>query len=225
MVSTQGKKEPVRPSSLARFSLEVDSTSRANDDWVVCGRFGRPHGVRGEVRLWGYNKHTELLKEGMELYLGKHPKYPNSPIKPASHRLTLSKVRSDNKGLLLSFKGINQREQAQDLNHMAWLSPRSAFPPLAEDEFYLLDLIGAQGLAVDPKYDQSDLSSKVIETATSIGYLTSFLEAGAGDILIFESKEFGEVMVPNQDPFVLSIDLAKKQVFIRAIRGLLEGGI
>ena len=140
MVSSQGKKEPVRPSSLARFAFEVNSSPLADDDWVVCGRFGRPHGVRGEIRLWGYNNHTELLKEGMDLYLGKHPKYPNSPVRPASHRLTLTKVRSDNKGLLLSFKGISQREQAQALNHMAWVSARSTFPPLAEDEFYLLDL-------------------------------------------------------------------------------------
>ena len=225
MVSSQGKKEPVQPGSLDQFTFEVDSTSLANDDWVVCGRFGRPHGVRGEVRLWGYNNHTELLKEGMNLYLGKHPKYPNSPVKPASHRLILTKVRSDNKGLLLSFKGIDRREQAQDINHMAWLSARSTFPPLAEDEFYLLDLIGAQGLAVAPEHEQHSLSPEVIETATSIGYLTSLLETGAGETLIFESKEFGEVMVPNQDPFVLSIDLEKKRVLIRAIPGLLEGGI
>ena len=224
-MSPQGKKELVQSSSLSRFAFDVNPTPLPADEWVVCGRFGRPHGVRGEVRLWGYNNHTELLKEGMFLYLGKHPKHPKSSVHPASHRLTLTKVRSDSKGLLLSFKEINQREQAQDLNHMAWLSTRSQFPPLAEDEFYLLDLIGAQGLAVDPKYDQETLSPEALNSATSIGRLTSLLEAGAGEILIFESQEFGEVMVPNQEPFVLSIDLEQRQIILRAIRGLLEGGI
>ena len=141
MVSPQSKKELVQSSSLSQFALDVNSTALSSEEWVVCGRFGRPHGVRGEVRLWGYNHHTELLKEGMSLYLGKHPKHAKASVLPASYRLTLTKVRSDNKGLLLSFKGINQREQAQDLNHMAWLTARSEFPPLADDEFYLLDLI------------------------------------------------------------------------------------
>lgn len=224
-MSPQGKKELVQSSSLSRFTFDVNQTPLSEDKWVVCGRFGKPHGVRGEVRLWGYNNHTELLKEGMSLYLGKHPKHPKSPVHPASHRLTLTKVRSDSKGLLLGFEGINQREQAQDLNHMAWLSTRNEFPALAEDEFYLLDLIGAQGLAVDPKYDQDTLSPEVLKSARPVGRLTSLLEAGAGEILIFESQEFGEVMVPNQEPFVLSIDLEQKQVILRAIRGLLEGGI
>ncbi len=225
VVNSQGKKEAIKPGLLSHFTFDVNSSSFASDDWVVCGRFGRPHGVHGEVRLWGYNNHTELLKEGMFLYCGKHPKHPNSSVLPASHRLTVEKVRSDNKGLLLGFKELKTREQAQELNHFAWLSTRSEFPPLAEDEFYLLDLIGAQGLAVDPKYDQDTLSPEVIESAISIGKLTSLLEAGAGEVLIFESKAYGEVMVPNQEPFVLLIDLEQNRVILRAIPGLLEGGL
>ena len=81
-------------------------------EWITCGRFGRPHGVKGEVRLWGYNQHTDLLDEGMCFYVGQHPKHPNSKVKVAAHQLTLTRIRSDHKGLLLGFKELNSREDA-----------------------------------------------------------------------------------------------------------------
>ena len=51
------------------------------------------------------------------------------------------------------------------------------------------------------------------------------LEAGAGEILVFKSERWGEVMVPNLDPFVISIDVEAKIVKVRAIPGLIEGGL
>ena len=205
--------------ALAKARLYLDDLKLNHEEWIVCGRFGRPHGVRGEVRLWSYNNHTELLEDGMNLFIGPHPKHPSAKVKPATHRLTLTKFRMDSKGLLTGFKELNSREDAQELNHLAWLTPRSHLPDLEEDEFYLVDLIGAEGWALDPQND-TDLAN-----AKFIGKLTGMLEAGAGDLFIFESKEYGELTIPNQDPFVISIDMEQKRVLVRAIPGLLEGGI
>lgn len=201
------------------------SPNLLHSDWIVCGRFGRPHGVRGEVRLWGYNNHTDLLKEGMTFYVGPHPKHPTSPVKVATSQLNLTRIRSNAKGLLLSFSELKSREAAKSLNHLAWLMPRVNFLPLDDNEFYLVDLIGAEGWAVSPDISDEDLRDLKDEDQQYIGRLTGFLEAGAGDLLIFEGKDFGEVTVPNQDPFVISIDLEQRKVIIRAIPGLLEGGI
>lgn len=226
MMSSLKKEDRTDLGVLSQFALHSHLASNgAHDSWVVCGRFGRPHGVKGEVRIWGYNHHSDLLQEGMKLFIGPHPKYPNSPTLPATHCLIVERVRSDSKGLLVSFKQINNRDQAQVLNHMAWLSTREHFLPLDEDEFYLLDLVGAEGKAVDPSINKEDLTPELIETAQSVGKLTGLLEAGAGELLIFESQTFGEVMVPNQEPFVLVIDLEHKRVILRAIPGLLEGGL
>ena len=194
-------------------------------EWITCGRFGRPHGVKGEVRLWGYNQHTELPEDGMRFFIGKHPKYPNSKVKAATHQLTLSRVRSDHKGLLLGFKELNSREDAQHLNHLAWLMPRTHFPSLDDQEFYLIDLLGADGWAVSPEVSETALSQPDQLEKQYVGKLTGILEAGAGDLFIFESDEFGEITVPNQEPFVISIDLEHKSILIRAIPGLLEGGL
>ncbi len=194
------------------------------DHWLVCGRFGRPHGLRGEVRLWEHNKKTELLKEGMTLYVGAHPRFPSDDPSPATHQLTLTKVRADGKGLIAQFKELRYRDQVQWLNHRAWLTPRDALPQLDQDEFYLMDLIGAQGWAVDPSCDRFEETPND-DNATFIGRLTGLLEAGAGELLIFEGGACGEVNIPNQEPFVISIDVEQKRVIVRAIPGLLEGGL
>lgn len=196
----------------------------SNSEWLVCGRFGRPHGVKGEVRLWTYNQQTESLYKGMKVYIGPHPKQQNDPILPATHQLTLSKVREDGKGLIVGFKELHFRDQAQTLNHLAWLLPRVSFPELDDDEFYLIDLVGAEGWAISPSLDSLPAEPS-LENATYIGKLTGILEAGAGELLIFEGGEFGEVNIPNQEPFVASIDLKEKRVIVRAIPGLLEGGL
>ena len=205
--------------------VAVLSPELISDEWITCGRFGRPHGVKGEVRLWGYNQHTELLEVGMNFYVGQHPKLPSSKVKVATHQLTLSRLRSDHKGLILGFEEIRSRDTAQVLNHLAWLMPRTDFPILDEQEFYLVDLIGADGWAISPEVSEAELKEPELIEKTYVGKLTGLLEAGAGDLFIFESKEFGEITIPNQDPFVISIDLDSKHILIRAIPGLLEGGL
>ena len=186
------------------------------DSWGLCGRFGKPHGVRGDVRLWMYNAQSDLLEPGAELFIGAHPR-DGAPVELPTFKLTVQRIRFDTKGAFVSFAELNHREEAAKLNHQAWVAPRSLFSPLAEDEFYLADLIGAQGLLFPNESDGDDEGA-----ARSLGELTGLLEAGAGEILIFESEMFGEVMVPNLDPFVISIDVEAKLVRVRAIPGLIE---
>ena len=213
--SPKPSQEHVSPLPVAELTSELKS-----DVWSVCGRFGRPHGVRGEVRLWVYNNLTELLVSGTPVFVGHHPKKSGQAGRPPRFQLTLKQARIDAKGVIANFDEISNREGADALKHLAWLTPRSAFPTLEDDEFYLADLIGAQGLLFTQESTAQDLSE-----AQDLGELVGMVEAGAGEILIFKSEAWGEVMVPNVDPFVISIDLDVKQVKVRAIPGLIEGGL
>ena len=195
-------------------------TLLSSEFWSVCGRFGRPHGVKGEVRLWVYNNQTEMLTPGTQFFVGTHPKGVSKEAKPPQFQFTLERARADAKGVLVRFKEVTQREVAAELNHLAWLTPRSAFPELEDDEFYLMDLIGAQGVLFPLDSETQNLSEGQV-----LGELVGMLEAGAGELLIFKSETWGEVMVPNLDPFVISIDVETKIIKVRAIPGLVEGGL
>lgn len=211
------KQDQARALSLPEAKLPLDL---ASDLWSVCGRFGRPHGVRGEVRLWIYNNLTEALVPGTPVFVGQHPKKIGKEARPPRFQLTLRHARFDAKGVIASFEEISRREEASELKHLAWVTPRSAFPALADDEFYLSDLIGARGLLFSQESKAQDLSE-----GQDLGELVGMLEAGAGEILVFKSETWGEVMVPNLNPFVISIDVEAKIVKVRAIPGLVEGGL
>lgn len=86
------------------------------------------HGVTGEVRL-------KLLGDGVEA-LAAHDSFNEGT-------LTLSKVRSDNKGgAIARFAGIANRIEAERLRGTVLTVPRDALPPLEKGEYYHADLIG-----------------------------------------------------------------------------------
>jgi len=184
------------------------------EQWVICGRFGRPHGVRGELRLWCHNPNTELLRDDLMMWLGdledtliSNPNQRLSPLNLCQYRLLSS--RKDSKGLIVRFGGVNSREDAQLLNHKAWVIRRSAFPELKDDEFYFSDLIGMAG---------------ALDDGDSLGVLRDILEIGSGEVLVFEGPH-GEVMVPFVPAFILDLNFDERLIKVRAVDGLIEGGI
>ena len=188
------------------------STANESDAWITCGQFGRAHGIKGDIRLWVHNPQSKLLKPGQTMSLtapkphGIHTDV--SPIPPQNH-YQLKRVRKDAKGLIVNLEGVFSRQDAEALNHCLWVMQRKDFKGLAKDEFYFADLIGVTG---------------ILDDGRSIGEVQSFVEAGAGMILVFEG-EFGEIMVPYVDAFVIRLDLSQKQIHIHSVPGLLEGGL
>lgn len=190
-----------------------------NSEWISCGIFGRPHGIKGEVRLWIHNPQTDLLAAGHHIWVADPQTGHNTQtdhntqtedVRLAPQRQHLIKaLRRDKKGFLVTLEGISDRESAQTLNHHIWCVHRSDFPKLDEDEFYFTDLIGLNG---------------VLDDGRSLGTLTDILETGASEVLVFHGS-YGEVMVPYVPMFVLDLDLVNRVIKVRAVTGLLEGGI
>ena len=184
-------------------------------EWLHCGQVGRPHGVKGALHLWPHNKATALLKPGAPFYvcpsLTDEQREDLSTL-PAHKvkRYTIRAARRDPKGWVVALEELSDREQAKHLSLCEWLARREDFPALKEGEFYFADLIGAEGRLDDGR---------------SLGALTEVLEAGAGEIFVFEG-DLGEVMVPFVwDTFILSIDVEARLIEVRAVKGLVEGGL
>lgn len=86
------------------------------------------HGVAGEVRLKLFGQSVTALAH--------HKSFNNGA-------LTLLKVRDDGKGGgVARFAESNSRADAERLRGTALTVPRAALPPLAEGEFYHVDLLG-----------------------------------------------------------------------------------
>lgn len=140
------------------------------------------HGVTGEVRL-------KLLGDGLDA-LKTHKSFNNGA-------LTLSKIRSDNKGgAIARFKGVDGRNAAEKLRGTVLAVAREALPALGEGEYYHADLIG---LAV------------VTETGEPVGKSIAVQNFGATDIIEIEKSPLPEkgmktFMVPMTEAAVLEWD-------------------
>ena len=94
---------------------------------IMVGEFGRPHGVRGLLRLRAFTADPAAI----------------TAYGPLSDEAGARQFRLTLKGPdLVAVEGINDRDAAQRLTGTKLFVVREALPPTEEDEFYLTDLIG-----------------------------------------------------------------------------------
>ena len=116
------------------------------------------HGVTGEVRLKLFGQGPDSLKA----YKG---------FDAGAKRLTLKTIRPGPTGAVARFAEIGGRTEAEGLRGTALTVPRSALPPLAEGEFYHIDLM--------------DLPC-ISDAGEALGHVVAVENFGAGDILEIE---------------------------------------
>ena len=138
------------------------------------------HGVAGEVRL-------KLFGEGVDA-LKSHKSFNDGA-------LTLSKVRSDNKGgAIARFAEISSRNDAEALRGTVLTVPIDALPPLEEGEFYYSDLL--------------DLPV-VTDAGEAVGRVCAVENFGATDIVEIEKPDGKKFMVPLTEQAVPGWDSEK----------------
>jgi 16S rRNA processing protein RimM len=144
----------------------------AGDPLPGAGRGDRPvtlavvtgaHGVTGEVRL-------KLFTDDLAAYRSFN-----------GGTLTLKSIRDGSNGAIARFAEVADRNAAEGLRGTELTVPRSALPPLAEGEYYHVDLIGLP-VATD--------------AGTAVGTVAAVENFGAGDILEIEQPDGRRFMVP-----------------------------
>ncbi|MGE5953064.1 MAG: ribosome maturation factor RimM [Qipengyuania vulgaris] len=141
------------------------------------------HGVAGEVRL-------KLLGEGFEA-LKPHKCFNEG-------KLTLSKLRSDNKGgAIARFAEVADRTAAEKLRGTVLTVSRDALPALEEGEFYHSDLLGL---------------TVVTDSGDEIGTVCAVENFGATDIVEIEKPDGKKFMVPLTEQAVPGWDTERLTV-------------
>ncbi|MEC9342574.1 MAG: ribosome maturation factor RimM [Pseudomonadota bacterium] len=147
---------------------------------ILVGKFGAPHGVRGEIRLKSFTEDPEAIA-GYETLATED----GEPVEILS-------LRPQGAMLVARLKGSESREAAEKLTNLELFIERSELPaPEDEDEFYLADLIGLD----------------VVEAGESIGKVAAVQDFGAGDILEVKPATGASFMVAFTRETVPEIDL------------------
>lgn len=122
----------------------------------MVGEIGRPHGVRGLVRLRAFTEDPSAIA-----------RYSPLTDESGTRRFVLTLKGGD----LAAIEGVADRDAAQRLTGTRLFVERDRLPPPEEEEFYLADLIGL---------------AAVTEAGEALGTIRAVEDHGAGTFLVVE---------------------------------------
>jgi 16S rRNA processing protein RimM len=135
------------------------------DKLVVLAAVVGAHGITGEVRL--------------KLFTDDLARYPT--LVAGERTLTLKSVRPGPNGAVARLAEINDRNAAEALRGTQLCVPRTALPPIGDDEFYHADLIGEEARTA---------------TGDALGRIVDVMNYGAGDLIEIERPDGRRFLVP-----------------------------
>jgi 16S rRNA processing protein RimM len=156
---------------------------------VLVGAIAGAFGVKGEVRLRAFTE----KKDGVIAYGPLYGEDGKVVLKPKNWRQLKD-------GVAVVAPEVKSREQAEKMKGQKLFVPRSNLPATAEDEFYVVDLLGSKAEALD---------------GTVLGDIVAVWTFGAGDIIEYRPPNGGpNVRVTFTKETVPHVDLAAKRVVI-----------
>jgi 16S rRNA processing protein RimM len=105
-----------------------------DDRLILMGVIGRPHGVRGLVRVNAYTEDSAALADYAPLVDKTGRKFDLEWV--SENIAQLSEITAAGP------RRITDRNEAERLTNTELFAPRSALPEAEEEEFYLADLVG-----------------------------------------------------------------------------------
>lgn len=168
--------------------------SSAEPSFLVIGVIGKPHGVRGEVRVIPESDQPERFTWLEFVYLGEEEPQP----------VAVEGARIHHDVVLLKLAGYDDRDAAESLRGR-WLQvPEDEAIPLEEGEYFLYQI---QGLAV------------VTDEGEELGELVEVIETGANNVFIVQGEQ-GQLLLPDIDEVILNINFEIGRITVHLIPGL-----
>lgn len=151
------------------------------DNWIIIGRFGRPHGIKGFVTVHSFTEPRDNILSYTDWHI-----FLNKCWQPVK----LLHVEAHNKTIIAQVEGYPERESVIRLTNADIAVQRAQLAKLTPGEFYWHELIGMT--VVNKK---GELFGKVVE----------IMPTGANDVLIVQGER--KHLIPYLlDQFVLEIN-------------------
>jgi 16S rRNA processing protein RimM len=170
---------------------------------ISVGRILRAHGVHGAVLASIYGEAPLTIINAKNLFLlPKNDQADTSTLKISDHKGKVVPA-----GVILKFKNITNRDEAQEFKGRELAVNRSELPEAEIDEYYQTDLLGL----------------KVQTTAGNpLGQVINLLDTGADLILVIADENKHEFLVPFNDYCVPKVDLITGQLWVEDWPELLD---
>jgi 16S rRNA processing protein RimM len=180
-----------------------DATTEWPADAVEVARIIDAWGVKGWIKLQPFATDPQALFSSRRWHL-KVPAHAigAAPIPPLLH-ITHAKTHGDS--VVAAARELADRDAAHALRGAGVFVARSSFPTAADDEFYWVDLIGAEVVNRDGQ---------------ALGRVTDLIDTGPHSVLCVrradatpeESDTTAEVLIPFVAAYVDRVDMAAHRI-------------
>jgi 16S rRNA processing protein RimM len=160
---------------------------------VAVGRVARAHGVQGEVAVLVLSEVEDRFAPGATLWLED------------GRTLTVESSRPHRGRLLVRFREVRDREQAEGLQRALLVVPESSSPSLPEGSWWDHQI---EGCAVET------------DRGRALGTVREVIHTAANDVWSVVSEDGVETLVPVLNDVLASVDVAAKRIVVREIEGL-----
>jgi 16S rRNA processing protein RimM len=164
---------------------------------LVVARIGRAHGVLGEATI---EVRTDQPED--RFYIGSVLATEPTTFGP----LTITSVRDHNGTLLLGFKGVNDRNQVEELRNVLLLAEVDIDADSTEDDFHVQQLLQCQVNTQD---------------GLEIGLVTDVINLPGQDVLAVDYNG-REVLIPFVKAIVPIVDVKNRKITVVPPAGLLD---
>ena len=160
---------------------------------VAVGRVARAHGVQGEVAVLVLSEVEDRFALGATLWLED------------GRTLTVESSRPHRGRLLVRFREVRDREQAEGLQRALLVVPESSSPSLPEGSWWDHQI---EGCAVET------------DRGRALGTVREVIHTAANDVWSVVDGEGRETLVPVLIDVLDSVDVGAKRIVVREIAGL-----
>lgn len=164
----------------------------------IIGKVLKPKGLKGEVKV-------EIITSFPDHFETLHTVYRNENDQWIP--LRIREARREGAFVFIRFDRVESIEQAEELRNEYLYIPEEELTPLAEDEYYIHDLIGM--LVVD-------------EQRNRIGELVQVDAYAGNDVYVIKAPDGKEFLIPAIKDVVKKVDVANKTMIIHRMEGLID---
>jgi 16S rRNA processing protein RimM len=173
-------------------------------DFFIVGRARKAHGIRGELAVEVITDAPDVIfASGARLFAGT----TTGDLAPDRTELHVVQAAPFKGGIIVSFREITDRTEAERWRDRYFLVPSSEVPPPEDDEIYVHELIDMR---------------VVLASGEPLGTVTDVYELPQGLTLDVRRENGKTVMLPFNDQFVTRLDREARVITVDPPEGMLD---
>ena len=168
---------------------------KQHPEFIPFGKLVKPHGIKGELKLFLYNKDSQVLKQKINIWIDKE------------ECLTSFKLLSirGNEFKIVKLDKINSRNDARSLSNKEFFISREDFPDIESDNFYINDII----------------NFKVLDGGNELGFIYDIFSLPGGNVMGINC-DGKEILVPMVEKYIKFFDFENRIVILKNIKEFIE---